>query len=106
MNLSSVMEEGQLWSDNDNRSILPDATLDYADVEAMIGNGSLVNFTRGKEHFREIIRKHFNHITYIATILYFQCHGFLVTYSALSVSDTNYSSRTPPDILASFNLEG
>ena len=103
MNLSSVMEEGQLWSDNDNRSILPDATLDYADVEAMIGNGSLVNFTRGKEHFHEIIRKHFNHITYIATILYFQRHGFFGT--------VRYPSATPiirhghhPISSASFNL--
>ena len=51
MNFSSVMEEDQLWSDNDIRSLLPDASLDYADFDAMIKNGSLVNYTEGKNHF-------------------------------------------------------
>ena len=45
------MEEDQLWSDNDIRSLLPDASLDYADFDAMIKNGSLVNYTEGKNHF-------------------------------------------------------
>ena len=41
------MEEGEYWPDYVRDRSLPEASLDYAELEAMMENGSLVNFTQG-----------------------------------------------------------